>query len=83
MPDSTLHVPGGGAPRSTPAPPDAEKDVAIAMVGEEVHVIDPAIAARAVRKIDWFLMPAMLVGVSGPDQWTALPTNAKLKRNLL
>ncbi|KAI0127628.1 major facilitator superfamily domain-containing protein [Xylariales sp. AK1849] len=38
------------------------KDVAMAMVGEERHPIDPAVAARAVRKIDWFLIPAMTVG---------------------
>ncbi|KAI3395779.1 hypothetical protein diail_862 [Diaporthe ilicicola] len=37
-------------------------DVALAMVGEEQHPIDPAVAARAVRKIDWFLIPAMTVG---------------------
>jgi hypothetical protein len=40
------------------------KDVAIQMVGEESHSIDPAVAARAIRKIDWFLIPAMTVGVS-------------------
>ncbi|KAI1880126.1 hypothetical protein JX265_001747 [Neoarthrinium moseri] len=40
----------------------AGKDVAIAMVGEEVHPVDPVVSARAVRKIDWFLIPAMTVG---------------------
>lgn len=40
------------------------KDVAIQMVGEKSHAIDPAVAARAVRKIDWFLIPAMTIGVS-------------------
>ncbi|KAK6865434.1 allantoate transport [Apiospora arundinis] len=40
----------------------AEKDVAINMVGEEVCQIDPTVAAKAVRKIDWFLIPAMTVG---------------------
>lgn len=39
-----------------------DKDVAIAMVGEEVHAVDPAIVRRAVRKIDWFLIPAMTIG---------------------
>ncbi|KAI0165244.1 MFS general substrate transporter [Hypoxylon sp. FL1284] len=39
-----------------------DKDVAIAMVGEEGHAIDPAVVRRAVRKIDWFLIPAMTVG---------------------
>ena len=41
---------------------DASKDVAIAVVGEHPHEVDPAIARRAVRKIDWFLMPAMMLG---------------------
>ncbi|KAI0895274.1 MFS general substrate transporter [Annulohypoxylon nitens] len=39
-----------------------DKDVAIAMVGEEGHAVDPAVVRRAVRKIDWFLIPAMTVG---------------------
>ncbi|KAI5921923.1 major facilitator superfamily transporter [Camillea tinctor] len=34
----------------------------MAMVGEERHVIDPIVVARAVRKIDWCLIPAMTVG---------------------
>lgn len=38
------------------------QDEAIAMVGEQEHAIDPAVAARAVRKIDWFLIPAMIFG---------------------
>lgn len=37
-------------------------DDAIAMVGERPHDTDPAIAACAVDKIDWFLMPAMIFG---------------------
>lgn len=41
---------------------DADKDVAMAMVGEEQHAIDPVVAARAVRKIDRFLIPAMILG---------------------
>jgi hypothetical protein len=41
---------------------DADKDEAIAMVGEERHAIDPVVMARAVRKIDWFLIPAMIFG---------------------
>ncbi|KAK3937147.1 major facilitator superfamily domain-containing protein [Diplogelasinospora grovesii] len=41
---------------------DSEKDAAIALVGEEQHTIDPVVARRAVRKIDWFLIPAMTVG---------------------
>ncbi|EGY20043.1 hypothetical protein VD0002_g8373 [Verticillium dahliae] len=37
-------------------------DEALAMVGEQQQSYDPAVAARAVRKIDWFLMPAMIFG---------------------
>lgn len=41
---------------------DKDKDVAIAIVGEHRHAIDPAVEARVVRKIDLFLIPAMVVG---------------------
>ncbi|KAB8292923.1 hypothetical protein EYC80_007288 [Monilinia laxa] len=41
---------------------DQDKDIAIAIVGERRHEIDPAIEARVVRKIDWFLVPAMFIG---------------------
>ena len=39
-----------------------DRDDAIAMVGEHRQDYDPRVAARAVRKIDWFLMPAMIFG---------------------
>lgn len=39
-----------------------DKDVAIAMVGEQRHAIDPTVARRVVRKIDLFLVPAMFCG---------------------
>lgn len=39
-----------------------EKDIAIAIVGEHGHAIDPAIEARVLRKIDWFLIPMMSIG---------------------
>ncbi len=39
-----------------------DKDIAIAIVGEHRHAIDPAVEARVVRKIDWYLVPAMAVG---------------------
>lgn len=42
----------------------AEKDLAIDMVGEQACPTDPTVAAQAVRKIDWFLIPAMTVGAS-------------------
>jgi hypothetical protein len=39
-----------------------DKDIAVAIVGERRHDIDPALEARVVRKIDWFLVPAMSIG---------------------
>jgi hypothetical protein len=39
-----------------------DKDDAVAMVGEVQHAIDPLVEARAVRKIDLFLIPAMICG---------------------
>lgn len=39
-----------------------EKDIAMEVVGTESHEIDPAVTARAVRKINLFLIPAMTVG---------------------
>ncbi|KAK5654705.1 hypothetical protein OQA88_7029 [Cercophora sp. LCS_1] len=52
----------GGHPPSSDGRDLSEKDEAIAMVGEQSHTIDPVIAARAVRKIDWFLIPVMVFG---------------------
>ncbi|KAK1635799.1 allantoate permease [Colletotrichum phormii] len=40
----------------------AGDDDALAMVGIHSQPYDPAVAARAVRKIDWFLIPAMIFG---------------------
>lgn len=40
-----------------------DKDVAIGLVGEHAREIDPDIEARVLKKIDWFLIPAMIVGV--------------------
>ncbi|EUC37794.1 hypothetical protein COCCADRAFT_84697 [Bipolaris zeicola 26-R-13] len=39
-----------------------EKDLAISLVGEHAQEIDPAIEARVLKKVDWFLIPAMIVG---------------------
>jgi hypothetical protein len=41
-----------------------EKDVATGLVGEHARDIDPEDEARVLRKIDWFLIPAMIVGMS-------------------
>jgi len=40
-----------------------DKDIAIDLVGEHAQDIDPAIEAKVLRKIDWFLIPAMIVGM--------------------
>jgi hypothetical protein len=40
----------------------AGQDVAMAIVGEQAHAIDPIVEARVIRKIDLFLIPAMIVG---------------------
>ncbi|KFY86708.1 hypothetical protein V500_07453 [Pseudogymnoascus sp. VKM F-4518 (FW-2643)] len=37
-------------------------DVALAIVGLHAQPIDPLVEARVVRKIDSFLIPAMIVG---------------------
>lgn len=60
---------GAGAGVEAPAPagghpPRAGDDDALAMVGTHTQDFDPAVAARAVRKIDWFLIPAMIFGCS-------------------
>jgi hypothetical protein len=39
-----------------------DQDVAIAIVGDRRHAIDPAMEARVLRKIDMFLVPAMSIG---------------------
>lgn len=61
-PTDTHHVQQDVAVENAPAPFRAGGDEALAMVGEQQHVYDPAVASRAVRKIDWFFMPAMLFG---------------------
>lgn len=39
-----------------------EADEAIALADESSRPIDPVVAARVVRKLDWFFMPAMTIG---------------------
>jgi hypothetical protein len=63
----------------TSLPPDAElgasstsldKDDAAKLVGEHAQAIDPAVEKRVLGKIDWFLIPAMIVGTSlFPGAW--------------
>jgi len=55
-----------------------DKDVAIELVGEHAREIDPEIEARVVRKIDWFLIPAMIVGMQCVEpQHSNIPTACK------
>jgi hypothetical protein len=42
--------------------PNWDQDVAMAVVGEHAHAIDPVIEARVIRKIDRFMIPAMIIG---------------------
>jgi hypothetical protein len=51
-------------PESALNPASTDKDIAINLVGEHAQEIDPEIEARVLRKIDWFLIPAMIVGMS-------------------
>lgn len=41
---------------------DSQTDEALGLVGQEEYVADPAVTARAVRKIDVFFIPAMMIG---------------------
>lgn len=41
----------------------SDKDVALALVGDHAQHIDQAVEARVVRKIDFFLIPAMIIGI--------------------
>jgi hypothetical protein len=60
------------AHRTTATPPDPEsnasdvsldKDDAAGLVGEHAQYIDPEVEKRVLRKIDLFLIPAMIVGM--------------------
>jgi hypothetical protein len=58
----SLETPQGHAENGRQQRTAKGKDEAMEMVGEEEHAVDPAVAARALRKIDLFLIPAMIVG---------------------
>jgi hypothetical protein len=47
----------GDFPHVTP-----EKDAALEVVSEIAQEIDPIVEKRVIRKIDLYLMPAMLIG---------------------
>jgi hypothetical protein len=60
----------GGIPESPHDPESGasslslDKDVAIKLVGEHAQEIDPEVEKRVLRKIDLFLIPAMIVGMT-------------------
>lgn len=62
-----------------------DKDVAFALVGEHAQAIDPVVEARVVRKIDLFLIPAMIIGTlfiffNESNGWTEL-ASARIRKN--
>ena len=58
-----VHAVGDGAPHT-------EKDAALAVVSDVAQEIDPAVEKRVLRKIDLYLMPAMLIGRLRLASWT-------------
>lgn len=46
----------------SPALDDAPSDSTAIQAGDEPVPVDPEVVRRAVRKIDWFLIPAMTLG---------------------
>lgn len=54
----------GAAAGPQPAAFDKDKDVGLTVVGERAQEYDPRVEARVLRKIDWFLMPTMIIGTS-------------------
>ena len=48
----------------SPANGSPEKDAALGLVSDVAQEIDPLMEKRVLRKIDIFLMPAMLIGKS-------------------
>jgi hypothetical protein len=49
------------------------KDEAMAMVGEQQHELDPEVVARVIKKIDWYMIPAMVFGCKLPTLFTPFP----------
>ncbi|KAL3423659.1 allantoate transport protein [Phlyctema vagabunda] len=62
MPSASRNINDASTPGRENGSPFKDKDVAIALVGEHRHPIDPTIEARVVRKIDLFLVPIMSFG---------------------
>ncbi|KAF2120160.1 allantoate transport protein [Lophiotrema nucula] len=53
---------GYGEPGSGASSLSLDKDVAMGLVGEHARDIDPDVEKKTLRKIDWFLIPAMIIG---------------------
>lgn len=41
------------------------------LLGEEAIQIDPGVEKRVLRRIDWFLMPATMIGADAPSTSSA------------
>lgn len=67
---ASSEIRAGGIPESPHDPESGasslslDKDVAIKLVGEHAQEIDPEVEKRVLRKIDLFLIPAMIVGMT-------------------
>ncbi|KAJ9632481.1 hypothetical protein H2203_000886 [Taxawa tesnikishii (nom. ined.)] len=48
--------------QDSPRPASPSQDVAAEIVGEHAQEIDPELQRRVLRKIDWYLIPAMVLG---------------------
>lgn len=65
LPPSSPSSPPPGRPRDPESAASSlamDKDVAAGLVGDHAREIDPGVEAKVLRKIDWFLIPAMIVG---------------------
>jgi hypothetical protein len=51
-----------GVTSASEIPNASGKDAALAVVSEVAQEIDPVVERRVLRKIDLYLMPAMLIG---------------------
>lgn len=58
--EAGVDSPPDGRPSSTT---NQDMDMAIKLVGEHAQEIDPQMERRVLRKIDLFLIPAMIVGL--------------------
>jgi hypothetical protein len=88
---STEQAPGttatAGDPESSPSAISKGDDIAIGLVGSQAQEIDPAMEAKVLLKIDWFLIPTMIVGKymwitihTFPSHTTATPTNKTISQ---